>query len=295
MQIAGRIAVVTGGASGIGRAIAAELVARGARVVVADIDGARAAEVAAQLGGGTIGVACNVADQASVEALADAAERSLGPVDLVFANAGVSIAGPLIDATPQALDWIFGVNVRGTWNTAAVFARRLRDSGRAGHICLTGSEHSLAMQSAGMGLYTATKQAVFGLAEVLRAELPADIGISLLCPGLVETELHLSKRHGPLPQDDAAAQAFGGAIMARGMPAAAIGRAAVDGVARGDFLIVTHATALPPAQARHDKVVAAFAAQAPMTEEAARYAIEAIIADVDAAWAAKAAAGEAGQ
>ncbi|TFU05484.1 SDR family oxidoreductase [Polymorphobacter arshaanensis] len=294
MQISGKIAVVTGGASGIGRAIATELLARGAKVVIADIDGARAALVAAELGGGAVGVACDVADRASVEALADATESSFGPADLVFANAGVSVSGPLIDATPQALDWIFGVNVRGTWNTAAVFARRMRDTESAGHICLTGSEHSIGMQSAGMGLYTATKQAVLGMADVLRAELPANIGVSILCPGLVETELHLSKRHGPLEQDDAAAQAFGGAIMARGMPAAGIGRAAVEGVARGDFLIVTHATALAAAEARHAEVLAAFAAQAPMTAEAARYAIDQIIADVGAQWAARGAA-EAGQ
>jgi short-subunit dehydrogenase len=115
------------------------------------------------------------------------------------------------------------------------------------------------------------------MADVLRSELPANIGISVLCPGLVATELHLSGRHGPLPQLDASTLAVGAAVMARGMPARDIGRAAVDGVERGDFLIVTHAIALPAAKRRYDEIAAAFAAQAPWTDDAARYDVNALI------------------
>lgn len=280
MQIAGSTAVVTGGASGIGRAIVDALAARGARVLVADIDGDRAELVAQQVGQGATARRCDVADHAAVVALADYADDVLGGVNLVFANAGVSVGGALLDAQPEALDWILKVNFGGTWNTASVFGGRIRDSGRRGHLCLTGSEHSLGMQHAGMGLYTATKMAVLGLGDVLRDELPRTIGVSVLCPGLVDTELYLSKRNGPLQQDPEPMLAFAREVMARGMPASEIGRAAVDGVERGDFLIVTHPAAFAAATRRHDEIAAAFAAQAPNAPDAQRYEVNTVIAAV---------------
>jgi NAD(P)-dependent dehydrogenase (short-subunit alcohol dehydrogenase family) len=280
MDIYGSRALVTGGASGIGRAIVDALIAQGARVLIADIDGDRAQAVAIEIGCGAVGAQCDVSDHASVVALADFADASFGGVDLVFANAGVSVGGPLLDASPQALDWIFGVNVRGVWSTAAVFGKRLRDSGRTGHICITGSEHSLGLQHAGVGLYTATKHAVLGIADVLRVELPATIGISILCPGLVVSELHLSKRHGPLPQDDAATLAFGGALMSHGMPAGLVGAAAVNGVRDGHFFIVTHPAAVAAARSRWEEIATAFAAQAPWSPAAERYEVNKVVAAV---------------
>lgn len=280
MKIIGSRAVVTGGASGIGRAITTELARRGSQVLIADIDGARAEAVAAEVGRGAIAMQCDVADYAAVIALADAADRTMGGLDLVFANAGVSVGGSLLDASPEALDWILGVNIRGAWNTVSVFGKRLRDSGLPGHICLTGSEHSLGMQHSGIGLYTATKMAVLGMADVLRTELPSSIGITVLCPGLVDTELYLSKRSGPLQQDPAPMLEFAAAVMARGIPADVIGRAAVDGVERGDFLIVTHAASLPAATRRYDEIAAAFAEQAPWSPEAAQFEVSAVIAAV---------------
>ena len=149
-----------------------------------------------------------------------------------------------------------------------------------GQLCRTGAELSLGMQHAGMGLYTTTKMAIFGLADVLRAELPTTIGISVLCPGLTDTELHLSRRHGPLPQDPEPLLAFAAAVMSQGMAADNVGRAAVDGIERGDFLIVTHAASLPAAKRRYDEISAAFAAQAPWFPEAARYEVNEVIAEV---------------
>ena len=285
MEISGARAVVTGGASGIGRAIAEELVSKHCRVLLADIDGARARAVATELGELATGAQCDVSDYSAVLALVEVAVQTLGAVDLLFANAGVSVGGPLLDASPEALDWIFGVNVRGTWNTVSVFGQKMRESRRPAHICITGSEHSIGMQHAGMGLYTATKMAVLGLADVLRAELPLSMGVSVLCPGLVATELYLSKRTSPLPQDPDIALAFAGAVMAKGMTAHDVGKAAVEGVERGDFLIVTHPAALAAATVRSDEIAAAFAAQAPWSPDAARYHVNAAIASVGQAWA----------
>ena len=280
MRIAQSTAVVTGGASGIGRGIAAALVDRGCRVLIADRDIARATEAAAALGDLAVAAACDVTDHNAVEAMAESADRQFGGIDLVFANAGVSISGPLLDAQVAELDWIFAVNVRGAWSTAAAFGRRIRDSGRSGHICLTGSEHSLGMQHAGIGFYTATKHAVLGMADVMRAELPPEIGISVLCPGLVATDLHLSKRNSELPPDDPGALALAGALMARGMDPRDIGRMVVDGVERGDFLIMTHACAAAAPKRRYEEIAASFEAQAPWTPGSDRYDVTTIISAI---------------
>jgi NAD(P)-dependent dehydrogenase (short-subunit alcohol dehydrogenase family) len=275
-------AVVTGGASGIGRAIAEDLVARGARVVVADVDGARAAKVAAELGPQAMAAPCDVSDHGAVEALADAVEHSLGGVNMVFANAGVNLSGPLVQASPEAFDWVFGVNVRGAWSTASVFARRMMAADRAGRICITASEHALGLQHAGAGVYTASKHAVLGLAEVLRAEAPPALTISVLCPGLVATDLHLTRRLAPLPEPTEGELAMGAAVLARGMESSVVARAAVDGVVRGDFLIVTHPISRPAAEARWREVAEAFATQAPWTEGADQYDVNKVLAAVGA-------------
>ncbi len=280
MALKGTRAVITGGASGIGRALADDLVARGAAVMIVDIDGDRARAVAAELGPDVLAAQCDVADHAAVEALADMAERELGPVNMVFANAGVSLSGPLVDARPEAFDWVFGVNVRGAWSTASAFARRMIAADRPGRLCITASEHALGLQHVGAGAYTASKHAVLGLAEVLRAELPPQLKVSVLCPGLVATEIHLSGRHGPMPPADPAQLAIGAALVGRGMNASVVARAAVEGVLRGDFLIVTHPISLLAAEQRAREVAAAFAGQAPWTSGAERFGVNNVLAEV---------------
>jgi NAD(P)-dependent dehydrogenase (short-subunit alcohol dehydrogenase family) len=275
-----RCAVVTGGASGIGRAITEILARRGDRVLVADIDEGAAADLAAELGEGASFMRCDVSDHAAVEALADRAFELFGQVDLVFANAGTIINGPLIAATPQELDWIFGVNVRGAWSTMSAFARRMRASGQEGRICVTASEHSLGLQHTGAGLYTATKHAVMGLADVMREELAPLIGITVFCPGLVATNLAHAPRPANLRQPSERAVAFGAAVQSRGMPSEEAARAAVEGTGRGERLIVTHAESWPAARRRAEMVEAAFAAQAPWSEGLDRYDVNRVVKEV---------------
>jgi len=189
MDFTGKRAVVTGAASGIGRAIAAELAARGARVLLADLDADRLAEAAQAIGPQASWQVCDIADHAQVEALAAAARERMGGCDLVFANAGVIASGRMVKMKPQEVDWILGINVRGTWSTASVFARMMQDQPQGGHVVLTGSEHSLGLQHAGAAIYIASKHAVLGLAEVLRAEAGENLRVSVFCPGLVTTAL----------------------------------------------------------------------------------------------------------
>jgi len=281
MDFTGKRAVMTGAASGIGRAIAAELAARGASVVLADLDADRLAEAADAIGPQASWKVCDIADHAQVEALGAAARERMGGCDLVFANAGVIASGRMVKMTPQEVDWILGINVRGTWSTASVFARMMEGQPEGGHVVLTGSEHSLGLQHAGAAIYTASKHAVLGLAEVLRAEAGEKLKVSVFCPGLVSTALGSAPRPEglapPPPQNEASRM-----IQARGMTAEEAARRALDGVAAGEFYIVTHPHTLRAAEQRFREIEGAFARQAPWFDGAEKWDVNQIMAEVAA-------------
>lgn len=282
MDLAGKRIVITGAASGIGKALAENLAGRGASLVLADLDAARVTALAETLER-VIAAPCDVSDHASVEALAETAKAALGGIDLVFANAGTIINGPLIKSTPDEFDWLMGVNLRGAWSSLTVFARAMLEQTEGGRICVTASEHSLGLQHTGAGIYTASKQAVLALAEVLRAELPEKVGISVFCPGLVATGLADAVRPGHLRQPRKHQLEFSRAVQAQGMSAADAAQAAIAGTCRGDLLIVTHPNSFAPAQRRFAEIEAAFAAQAPVDESVARYEVNRIVAEMMAA------------
>lgn len=276
MDWAGKNVVVTGAASGIGLALCEALAGQGSRVLMADI-----AEAALRTEAGRLGAEaklCDVSDPTAVADLAEHAHALFGTVDAVFANAGTIVNGALADALPAEFDFIYAINVRGAWATMAAFARLMREQPDGGRIYVTGSEHSLGLQHAGAGFYTASKQAVLGLAEVFRAELPAKIKVSVFCPGLVATNLADAERPSHLAQPDERQRAFGRAVQAQGMNARDAAQAALAGVARGDFYIVTHPNAHAAAQRRFEEIDAAFAAQAPVSADVERYVVDRIVA-----------------
>ena len=263
-QLAGQVAVVTGAGSGIGRGIAAALAAAGAHVMVADIDAAAARETAAQLAGtGVEAVAaqCDVTDREAVEALASKAWEHFGHVDIAVNNAGVfPPVRRAINIDERDARWVLEVNLMGAWYGCSAFGRRFTEQGTPAHILNTGSENSLGVAHAGAAFYTASKHALLGLSDVLRQELPDFIGVSILCPGMVATNLASSSRHrperfgGPGPQARPASM---------GLDPADIGRAAVEGIRRGDFYIVTHPPVREIVAERAAEILAAFDAQAP--------------------------------
>jgi NAD(P)-dependent dehydrogenase (short-subunit alcohol dehydrogenase family) len=281
MDLTGKRAVVTGAASGIGQAIAANLAGRGARVVLADVRADRLGEVANELGNSTSWQVCDVSDHSQVEALGERARSEMGGVDLAFANAGVIASGPLLSMKPAEVDWMLGVNLRGVWSTLAVFGKMMKSQSEGGRLCVTGSEHSLGFQHAGAGVYTATKHAVLGMADVLRAELPDKVGITVFCPGLVGTALGNAARPAHLEpvKDDPKVQSL---VQSRGMAASEVARAAVDGTLAGKFLVVTHPHAVKAAERRFAEIEAAFTEQAPYTEDSERYNLNRVIAEVAA-------------
>ncbi|MEL6662859.1 MAG: SDR family NAD(P)-dependent oxidoreductase [Pseudomonadota bacterium] len=271
--MASRTVVVTGAASGIGRALVLAHAERDDQVYALDRDG----EAMADLEGKDIRMMpVDVTDMIALERIADDIWGEAGGVDWVYANAGVSAGGALMKATPEQFEKCFAVNVIGVWATLQVFARRMVEAGQPGRLCLTGSEHSLGFQHAGAGIYTASKHAVLGMADVWRHELPDDISMSVLCPGLTATGI------GELPDASAAANAFGKAMMAEGLDPAIVARATIEGVERGDFLITTHTASKIGWDARKSDVEAAFDNVPEEGRDVERYAVPAAIQRVRA-------------
>lgn len=272
----GRLAFISGGASGIGRALAEAVVAKGGRVAIGDVDLDKATEVAASLSNTARAYACDVRDYAALAALAEQIETELGPVDIAFANAGIALNGPVLDADPAAVDRIVAVNFKGVWAVAAVFGQRMVARG-SGRLCLTGSEHSFGLPHPGSGIYTATKHAVIGLADAIRPELPEGVGISVLCPGLVSTELYDDGRYDPQPKDDPRID-FRRALLEHGVDPAHVAAKALAGVERGDFIIPTHGHSRTIAELRYEEIRAGFAAHAPEIADADKYDVNLVAA-----------------
>lgn len=194
-ELAGKTAVVTGGASGIGLATARLLRAEGMNLVIADIEAGPAAAAAAELDG--LAVVCDVGDRASVEALADRAFDRYGAVHLVFNNAGVAVGGPIVEMGHDDWEWLMRVNLWGPIHGVEAFLPRMVAQRQGGHVLFTASFAGL-VPNVGLGVYCVTKYGVVALAEVLRKEMaPEGIGVSVLCPMRVETNIATSERNRP--------------------------------------------------------------------------------------------------
>lgn len=254
--------LVTGAASGIGRALAAAFVARGARVTAADINAEGLATAAAEIG--ATAVACDVAERAQVEALFAAAASAHGPIDLVCSNAGIGRNKAVMATTDANVAQLVAVNFTSALAVAQTYAAQLATQGHTGRILFTASENSLSMPDAvrelRLGAYGATKHALLILVEWMREELRGGpLTPALLFPGPVLTEPFRaaidSGRFG-VGMDPARKAAFEAQLIT---PAQCADRA-IAGLERGLFYIPTHAHIREDMQARIDELDAAFAA-----------------------------------
>ncbi len=263
----GKTAVVTGGASGIGLALARRLTAEGMQVVLADCEPEALSRAADDLG--VLGLAADVRDPVSLQALAAAVVERFGGVSLVCANAGVSRMAAAARLTPGDWRWLFDVNVFGVVNTVQAFRPALEADPDGGHILITASLSSLYPTRAQAG-YAASKYAVAGFGETLALELQAEgskVGVSLLMPGPVRTNIGTSARNrGPeyasgaaLPTGpDLHEQAFRASVAETDWRTPEqIADAAIEGVRRGDLWIITHPQMMGPVLERSQAIAAA--------------------------------------
>jgi len=199
-QFDGRVAVITGGASGIGRAMAQRFAAEGMRLVLADIEEAVLVGTVAELtaaGARVVGVPADVSILGDVEAVRERALQEFGAVHVVCNNAGVA-GGTVARAPIEQWNWVMGVNLWGVIHGCVTFMPMLLEQGE-GHVVNTASIAGLG--GVGMlGVYCTSKFAVVGLSESLRqelTELQSAVKVSVLCPGFLNTNIYTSERNMP--------------------------------------------------------------------------------------------------
>ncbi|GGA64804.1 short-chain type dehydrogenase/reductase [Pseudoclavibacter endophyticus] len=242
-DINGKIAIVTGGASGIGRGIAEQLIAEGASVVIADIEQAALDATAAEIG--ATGVRVDVREIADIERLRDETLDRHGRVDIVVNNAGVGPISRIRDLTLNDWRWMIEVNLFGVINGVHTFLPVLEANADGGHIVNTSSMASLGTTS-GVGPYTAAKSGVTGLSEVLDLELREDdskVRVTVVIPGTVRTNIGTSQRNreggeqGGLHDVDIADDIAAGM---RWMTPIEVGRVVTHSIRTNDLYAVTH-------------------------------------------------------
>jgi NAD(P)-dependent dehydrogenase (short-subunit alcohol dehydrogenase family) len=246
----GRIAVITGGASGIGLAMAETFGAEGMKLVIADIEAERLERAVAGLRAKSfdaIGVRTDVSRYADVEALAQATLKAFGKAHVVCNNAGVSITGPTWKMSLDDWRWVYDVNFWGVVHGIKAFTSILVDQGEPAHIINTASEAAFL----GIGEhapYCSSKAAVVQASLALYSELIAAntlVGVSVVCPGMVDTQIHRSWRNRPADDQpwsdresaDTERQRHTDVFQARGMPPAQVAETTLEALKAGRFYV----------------------------------------------------------
>jgi len=264
----GKVAVITGAASGMGRAIAERCLSESMKVVLADVDEETLARTESELkgaGGTVIGVKTDVSKRADVESLARQTLDAFGGVHLLVNNAGIGAGGSPWEATWNDWEWSIGVNLWGVIHGVKVFMPVMLAQDVECHIVNTASAAGLTVGSV-PAPYSVTKHGVVALSESLWLTLQrqnARVGVSVLCPGLVRTDIMNCERHRPAdlknepvemtPQMQAGRNFMKAAIEA-GMPAERVAEVVFEAIRNGRFYIVTHPEWMEVVRMRTDSV-----------------------------------------
>ena len=272
-EVADKTAFITGGASGIGLAMARSFSTAGMKVVVADIEQAALDAVDSEFEARNaefLTVRVDVTDRADMEAAADAAEARFGKVHVVCNNAGVVVGGRIDEMTYDDWDWVTSVNVGGVINGVQTFLGRLKAHGEGGHIVNTASMAGHIVVP-GLGVYTTSKFAVVGLSESMVPDLlPHNIGVSVLCPGVVDTNIFDAERNRPekfqggapdweesVPEDES--EAIMEQVRNNAIDPALVGDMVVHAIREDEFYIFTHPDIEMMADLRKNEMADAFA------------------------------------
>lgn len=275
-DLKGKTVVVTGGAGGIGNAMARNFAAAGARLVIGDIEEETLAAAVVELesdGAEAIGVPTDVSDVVQVEALRDAALDKFGAVHVVCNNAGVGTGGPLWHTTVEDWKWVLGVNLWGVIHGILTFVPLMVEQGE-GHVVNTASMAGL-VSGPGLGIYSASKFAVVATSESLLQDLKmagSPVGVSVLCPGWVRTQIANSERNRPNDLARSLEPDRVGEVMLEmvrqvvdnGIEPEIVGQMVVDAVRENQFYIFPHPQMLAGATSRVERLVAGLAPEVSM-------------------------------
>ena len=255
-DVTGKTAFITGGASGMGLAMARSFAKAGMKVVIADIEQAALDAAKAEFEASNaefLTLDLDVTDRDAMAAAADTAEARFGKVHVVCNNAGVAVGGPIDQMTYNDWDWVTNVNLNGVVNGIQTFTERIKAHGEGGHFVNTASMAG-HLSIPGLSVYTATKFAVVGISETMLVDLePHQIGVSVLCPGLVNTNIFNSDRNRPadLPGTDASTLLVGNLpaeqqavrleeLRAGALEPAVVGDMVLHAIREQEFYIFTH-------------------------------------------------------
>ncbi|CAE6752254.1 SDR family oxidoreductase [Paraburkholderia haematera] len=271
-EFAGKVAVITGAASGFGRAFAEKGASLGMKLVLADVNPEALSQAVDALRAGgaeAIGVPTDVSDAAQVEALAQAALDAFGKVHLLFNNAGVGSGGFLWESSANDWAWVFNVNVMGVAHGVRAFTPIMLRQNEPAHIVNTASVAGLLSPPA-MGIYNASKHAVVSLTETLYHDLQlaqaaggGEVGCSLLCPAFVPTGIADAERarpaelrndSGPTRSQIAAGKQLQRAVQSGKLTAADVADITFEAIAARRFYIITHPGIMATVKLRHEDI-----------------------------------------
>ncbi len=284
MNLDHAVVAITGGASGIGFGMAQAFGARGARLVLLDVEAPALADARERLlaQGCTVEtLQIDVSDRDAVARCAQDAVAVFGHVNVLCNNAGVNAAGPVDTLSHADWDWVLGVNLHGVINCTLAFLAELKRHGRQAHIINTASTGGL-IGMRNLAPYNTSKFAVVGFSEALRADLEeSGVGVSVLCPGVVRTNLPDSARNRPdatpaANESDATSESATGAAESPlvVMEAGEVGEVVVESVLRGDFYICTHPEFVEAVRNRHSALERSFG---PAPDTAAAHAVFSLV------------------
>ncbi len=259
------VAVITGGASGIGRAAAERFARRRCRLVLADIEPEALDTAVAELqgtGAEVIGVVTDVSRADSMQALADETFSCFGATHYVFHNAGVAVTGPTQAMSDADWEWLINVNLWGPIHGTQAFLPRMLEQGEPGHHVFTASFAGIVPNCA-LGPYNVTKAGVVALAESLYKDLRnTNIGVSVLCPMRVETKIDDSHRNRPDSLGGAASHGYSeealAALQGRTLSPDTVAELILAAIADNRLYIHTHKEAEPLFRKRAERILTAF-------------------------------------
>lgn len=265
----GKVAVITGGAEGIGKALAVMAASKGMKLVLADIDAAKLDATVAELnaqGVEAVGLRTDVSKADQVDQLAELAFERFGNVHLLVNNAGVACAKPVWETTPGDWEWVVGVNLYGVTNGLRSFIPRMLAKGEEGHVVNTASMAGL-VSSPGLAAYNATKHAVVTITEGLHHDLKlrnSVIKASVLCPSWVKTRISASERNRTAGDKldpsklDAVSLKINATIqkvVADGISVEQVASDVFDAIENERFYILTHPDSLAAVKVRAEDII----------------------------------------